>query len=259
MADSDTTPLSQIGAPVSGAVDQSSPSNVEGTNALLLNQVLGKLVDGSGTNSAAVVTAIQSVTSAVSASLIGGTTGADANRLLRSKGTGGFALQPGLISEDDSGNLSGINNLSMALSPYAVVCGGTTNPGNLQSIASVGTAGVPLVSNGPGALPTFGPFIDGIGGPIPFPINSTIRFWLASPFAFTITSTTTRCASGTCTATWNVNGVTIPGGSNSVSTTQQAISRTSGNTVSVGQYVELVITSVSGCQGLSFMLAITRA
>jgi hypothetical protein len=38
---------------------------------------------------------------------------------------------------------------------YAVVCGGTTSTGEQQSVASVGTAGQVLTSNGAGALPTF--------------------------------------------------------------------------------------------------------
>jgi hypothetical protein len=38
---------------------------------------------------------------------------------------------------------------------YAVICGGTTSTAALQSIASVGTAGQVLTSNGAGALPTF--------------------------------------------------------------------------------------------------------
>lgn len=38
---------------------------------------------------------------------------------------------------------------------YAVLCGGTTATGAYQSIASVGTAGQVLTSNGAGALPTF--------------------------------------------------------------------------------------------------------
>jgi hypothetical protein len=38
---------------------------------------------------------------------------------------------------------------------YAVQCGGTTSTGPFQSIASVGTAGQVLTSNGAGALPTF--------------------------------------------------------------------------------------------------------
>lgn len=38
---------------------------------------------------------------------------------------------------------------------YAVLCGGTTGTGAIQSIASVGTSGQVLTSNGAGALPTF--------------------------------------------------------------------------------------------------------
>lgn len=38
---------------------------------------------------------------------------------------------------------------------YAILCGGTTSTGNFQSIASVGTSGQVLTSNGPAALPTF--------------------------------------------------------------------------------------------------------
>jgi hypothetical protein len=38
---------------------------------------------------------------------------------------------------------------------YAVICGGTTTTAAQQSIASVGTAGQVLTSNGAGALPTF--------------------------------------------------------------------------------------------------------
>jgi len=42
-----------------------------------------------------------------------------------------------------------------ATTVYAVLCGGTTSTGPLQSIASVGTLGQVLTSNGAGALPTF--------------------------------------------------------------------------------------------------------
>lgn len=38
---------------------------------------------------------------------------------------------------------------------YAVVCGGTTTTGALQSVASLGSSGQVLTSNGPAALPTF--------------------------------------------------------------------------------------------------------
>jgi hypothetical protein len=42
-----------------------------------------------------------------------------------------------------------------SFTPYAVLTGGTTSTGPIQSVASVGTSGEVLTSNGPGALPTF--------------------------------------------------------------------------------------------------------
>lgn len=44
---------------------------------------------------------------------------------------------------------------------YAVLCGGTTSTGALQSIASVGSSGQVLTSNGASALPTFQPVASG--------------------------------------------------------------------------------------------------
>lgn len=42
-----------------------------------------------------------------------------------------------------------------SLTAYAVLCGGTTSTAAVQSVASVGTSGQVLTSNGAGALPTF--------------------------------------------------------------------------------------------------------
>ena len=51
------------------------------------------------------------------------------------------------VSEGGSGRTSA--------TAYGVLCGGTTSTGAHQSIASVGTSGQVLTSNGAGALPTF--------------------------------------------------------------------------------------------------------
>lgn len=58
----------------------------------------------------------------------------------------------------DSGNTIGLANGGTgrtSATAYAVVCGGTTGSSALQSVASVGTSGQVLTSNGAGALPTF--------------------------------------------------------------------------------------------------------
>lgn len=54
---------------------------------------------------------------------------------------------PLVVAEGGSGRTSA--------TAYGVLCGGTTSTGAQQSIASVGTSGQVLTSNGAGALPTF--------------------------------------------------------------------------------------------------------
>jgi hypothetical protein len=51
-----------------------------------------------------------------------------------------------------------------SLTAYAVLCGGTTNTGAVQSIASVGTSGQVLTSNGAAMLPTFQSVSGGLTG-----------------------------------------------------------------------------------------------
>jgi hypothetical protein len=60
---------------------------------------------------------------------------------------------------------------------YAVQCGGTTSTGAHQSIASIGTSGQVLTSNGAGALPTF---------------QSIITDWVAYTPTFTAFGTVTN-------------------------------------------------------------------
>ncbi len=90
-----------------------------------------------------------------------------ANQVIASSSTGNITLSlPQNIAPASSPTFAGLS-LTSALTvsnggtglasatPYAVLCGGTTSTGALQSIASVGTSGQVLTSNGAGALPSF--------------------------------------------------------------------------------------------------------
>lgn len=91
------------------------------------------------------------------------------NALTGSTGTGAFVGQtsPTLITPDigtpSAGVLTNCTGLPVAgggtgrasHTAYAVICGGTSTTNPQQSIASVGTAGQVLTSNGAAALPTF--------------------------------------------------------------------------------------------------------
>lgn len=95
------------------------------------------------------------------------------NAVVRGDG-GAKGIQDSGVLIDDSDNVTGVTQLTAdslvlttdlavdhggsgrsASTEYAVICGGTTTTGAHQSIASVGTSGQILTSNGPAALPTF--------------------------------------------------------------------------------------------------------
>jgi hypothetical protein len=112
---------------------------------------------------------------------------------------------------------------------YAVICGGTTAGGVEQSIASVGTAGQILTSNGAGALPTF----QAAGGGF---ASGTVMLFAqtAAPTGWTKNTTT-----GDNSALRVVTGTASTGGS--VGFTTAFASQTPTGSVS--------ITTVSGSAG----------
>jgi hypothetical protein len=114
---------------------------------------------------------------------------------------------------------------------YAVICGGTTTTGAQQSIASVGTAGQVLTSNGAGALPTF----QAAGGSS-FPAGTRMSFQQTSaPTGWTKDTT----AGLDNSAMRIVTGSVVNGGS--VNFTTAFASQTPSGSVS--------ISSVSGSAG----------
>lgn len=79
-----------------------------------------------------------------------------AGNVLRSDGTN-WTAGKAVLTTDVTGTLPVANGGTGVASTtaYAVLCGGTTTTGALQSIASVGNSGEVLTSNGASALPTF--------------------------------------------------------------------------------------------------------
>ena len=60
-----------------------------------------------------------------------------------------MAYKPKVLAVSEGGTAD------TSLTAYAVICGGTTSTGALQSIAALGSSGDILTSNGASALPTF--------------------------------------------------------------------------------------------------------
>ena len=118
--------------------------------------------------------------------------------LVRWDGTSGTAIKNSNATLTDAGVLSLTSPLLVSSggtgvssnTAYAVLCGGTTATGAVQSIASVGSSGQVLTSNGAGALPTF-QNSGGGGGAVPSQLftDSAVYFplrgWSSTSYGIT--------------------------------------------------------------------------
>lgn len=220
-----------------------SAGSGETTNATILNQVVGKLIDAGANGSSAVITAINSIASAFTASIIGGTTGGTANRILTAKGTTGRALQASGASVDSSGNIN-------------------TNGGDLtvdditaDDISAQDGAFSATLTKGGSNLAVVTQTIGVWSGPIKYPEAETIRLILNTPFAFDITQANVITEVGTATVTVVNNGSNLT--AVNASTTLNNVNLSS--TVTATSYVAVTFSSVSSdCENLCLTIWGTR-
>lgn len=99
---------------------------------------------------------------------------------------------------------------------------------------------------------------DFIAGLIPSLTNTDYRLVINIPYGCSITKTTTRCTSGTATATFKINTTALGGTANSVSSSEQSQTHSTSNTVAVGDDIVLTISANSSCLNLSFTIEFTR-
>jgi hypothetical protein len=221
-------------APVPGSVSDQGTSAIETTNDNLLNQQLSAIKTALGTSSAAWVAKLNDIAAAITASLIGGVTGATADRILTAKGTTGRALQPSGASADPSGN---INTNGGDLT----VDGITANTGNFTTSLQRGGNNVALAAQAVGIY----------AATWKAPENETVSIVLNFQVAVTITLTSTITEVGTATVTVNINGTPLGGTANSASTSINNQSHASANVVSVGDSVTVTFASTSSdCENL---------
>lgn len=250
----------------SGASDASVLNDIA-TNGNLLNQNLSALTQAVGNLGSIVLPVPNGGTGldhvGVGDLLVGDTD--NTYTLLSDIATGNALISGGVNAQPSWGKIGLTTHVSGVLpvanggtnassfSAYALVSTGTTPTGGFHGIPS-GTAGQVLVSNGAGAYPAFTSFTDGIGGLISFPQNGGYWIWLSSPFPFTVTAFGTICSSGSCVATlfdFNSNVV-----SNNVNT--GFVKNNANRFIPAGGSLTINITSNSSCQGLTFMVYMTR-
>lgn len=120
-----------------------------GTEANSINASTIGIVGNTGTSFTATAATAHNV-------IIGGSTSSTLTNVAPSATSGVPLISQGASADPTFGTavVAGGGTGDTSLTAYAVLCGGTTSTGAVQSIASVGTSGQFLTSNGAGALPT---------------------------------------------------------------------------------------------------------
>jgi hypothetical protein len=97
-----------------------------------------------------------------------------------------------------------------------------------------------------------------IAGFIAVPSDKSYTIALKMAHGGTVTETTTKSASGTCTATFKINSTALGGTANSVSSSEQSQAHASANTFVAGDDIVLTVSSNATCADMSFSIKYTR-
>jgi hypothetical protein len=89
--------------------------------------------------------------------------------------------------------------------------------------------------------------------------NGDVTAVVDAKSAFTITESTTKSSSGTGTLTIKINGTAIGGNANSVSSTKDTQTHSTGNSVNVGDTVTCTVASASSLNDLAVSIKCTQA
>lgn len=146
------------------------------------------------------------------------------------------------------------NNTSTYARVYKITTGTTTVSGVEDHRA--GPSGIHGAASGGGAANS--QTKEMMCGFIASPSDKDYRIVVKAAHAGTITETTTRSASGTCTATFKVNTTALGGTANSVSSSEQSQAHSTSNTFAEGDDIVITISSNSSCADMSFTIKYTR-
>lgn len=93
-----------------------------------------------------------------------------------------------------------------------------------------------------------GTIVDTLNWEMIYVENDTFSLLLKAPWDFEVTETTSKSSTGTCTATFKINGVALGGSANSVSTSEQSQAHTSANTGVAGDDLTVSLSANSSCE-----------
>ena len=140
------------------------------------------------------------------------------------------------------------------------------NASGASALLSPGVANSVLLSDGTdiswaaagAARASLGVAVNSWSGILLLPANQTYKLVIKCPFAGVINSVTTMCASGSATATFKINTTALGGTANAISTSEQSQAHSGTNAFSVGDDIQVTISSNSSCVDASFSVVYTR-
>jgi len=88
--------------------------------------------------------------------------------------------------------------------------------------------------------------------------NQDYTIILRAPHAGTITETSSKCTSGTATATFKIGSKPLGGTANAVSSSQVNQAQDSANTFAAGDLIQVTMSANSACLGAVFSVKYTR-
>jgi hypothetical protein len=88
--------------------------------------------------------------------------------------------------------------------------------------------------------------------------NKDYVLWQRVPFAGSITRTTTKAVSGTCTLTVKINAGAVGGAAHSVTSAEESIARTTSNTFAAGDDIVVTVSANAACVDLAMSVDYTR-
>lgn len=100
--------------------------------------------------------------------------------------------------------------------------------------------------------------IDALSGLIQVPTDGTYLLVVKVPFGLTIVETVTKATSGTCTATFKIDGVALGGTANAVSSVEDAQAHATANEAAAGTDISVTISANAGASALSFTIKYSR-
>ena len=81
---------------------------------------------------------------------------------------------------------------------------------------------------------------------------------LKAPHGGTLTDLACKSASGTCTATWKIDGTNVTTGVNSVTSSESNVTPSAANVFTAGQTISITVSSNSSCLGAQFSATYSR-